>query len=75
MSLQNWVFDGCYHKKQELYKSHCGIGDDGSIQADSKVWEVMQNPTGTHFPSIGKNNVKPFYFSSNLCVLGFQTAA
>lgn len=46
-------FCGFNNKKQALCENQYGMGNEGgSVQSDSKIWEVVQSPVGTHFLSI-----------------------
>lgn len=45
-------FGGC-DKKPVRWKNQCETGKEGNpIQSDSKVWEVVQHPTGAQIPLV-----------------------
>lgn len=52
-SLQSWIFGGCCDQKQIPCKNKCGTENKGGgVQFDSRIWETVEGPMGTHIPLV-----------------------
>lgn len=78
MSLQSWVFGGHDDTEEISSKIQCAAeNEDGSVQSDSEVPEIVQYPTDTYILFVSNRDPVKLNnsFSFDLCVFFFSNAS